>query len=80
MVEVGVRYDRLTFESPSKEGPAFTNPRAEYLTPNTDSTLTFGVTWLPIRWVKIVANGIRQSIDDVNRLPSRGWPSIGRAY
>ncbi len=72
VVEVGVRYDKLTFESASKEGPAFTNPRAEHLRPNTDSTLTFGVNWMPIRWVKIVANGIRQSIDDVNRAPITG--------
>jgi phosphate-selective porin len=72
VVEVGVRYDRLTFESASKEGPAFTNPRAEHLRPNTDSTLTFGVNWMPIRWVKIVANGIRQSIDDVTRAPITG--------
>ena len=72
VVDVGVRYDRLTFESGSKEGPDFTNSRAEHLTPNTDSTLTFGVTWMPIRWVKIVANGIRQSIDDVDRAPITG--------
>ena len=50
------RYDQLTFESASKDGPDFTNPRAEHLTPNTDSTLTFGVNWMPIRWVKVVAN------------------------
>ena len=72
VVELGVRYDELRFESASKEGPAFTNPRAEHLRPNTDSTLTFGVNWMPIRWVKIVANGIRQSIDDVNRAPITG--------
>ena len=72
VVEVGVRYDRLTFESVSKEGPDFTNPRSEHLTPNTDSTLTFGVNWMPIRWVKVVANGIRQTFDDVNRAPIVG--------
>jgi phosphate-selective porin OprO/OprP len=72
VVKVGVRYDRLTFESASKEGLDFINPRAEHLTPNTDSTLTFGVTWMPIRWVKILANVIRQSIDDVTRAPITG--------
>ena len=56
VVEIGVRYDQLTFESASKDGPDFTNPRSEHLTPNTDSTLTFGVNWMPIRWVKVVAN------------------------
>jgi phosphate-selective porin len=72
VVEMGVRYDELRFESASKEGPAFTNPRAEHLKPNSNNTLTFGVNWIPIRWVKIVANGIRQSIDDVNRAPVAG--------
>jgi phosphate-selective porin len=72
VVEVGVRYDSLTFESESKEGPDFTNPRADHLTPNTDHTLTFGVNWVPIRWVKVVANGIRQSFVDPNRVPVSG--------
>ena len=82
VVELAVRYDRLTFESASKEGPDFTNPRSEHLTPNTDSTLTFGVNWMPIRWVKVVANGIRQSFSDVNRVPVLGtadfWSGLVR--
>jgi phosphate-selective porin OprO/OprP len=72
VVELGVRYDSLTFESASKAGTDFTNPRADHQTPNTDSTLTFGVNWMPIRWVKVVANGIRQSFSDVNRVPVVG--------
>jgi len=72
VVEIGVRYDQLTFESDSKDGPDFTNPRSEHLTPNTDSTLTFGVNWMPIRWVKVVANALRQTFDDVNRAPIVG--------
>jgi phosphate-selective porin len=82
VVEVGVRYDSLTFESASKEGVDFTNPRADHLTPNTDSTLTFGVNWTPIRWVKVVANGIRQSFSDPNRVPVGGttdyWSGLVR--
>jgi len=82
VVEVGVRYDQLTFESAGKSGPDFANPRADHLTPNTDSTLTFGVNWLPIRWVKVVANGLRQTFDDVNRAPiigtDRYWSGLLR--
>ncbi len=82
VVEIGVRYDSLTFESASKVGTDFTNPRADHLTPNTDSTLTFGVNWMPIRWVKVVANGIRQSFSDVNRVPVAGttdyWSGLVR--
>jgi hypothetical protein len=33
------------------------------------STLTFGVNWLVNRWVKIVANGFRQSYHDLERTP-----------
>jgi len=82
VVEIGVRYDSLTFESASKVGTDFTNPRADHLTPNTDSTLTFGVNWMPIRLVKVVANGIRQSFSDVNRVPVVGttdyWSGLVR--
>ena len=82
VVEVGVRYDSLTFESESKEGTDFTNPRADHLTPNTDNTLTFGVNWMPIRWVKVVANGIRQNFKDPNRVPVSGtteyWSGLVR--
>ena len=72
VVEVGIRYDSLTFESESKEGTDFTNPRADYLTPNTDDTLTFGVNWMPVRWVRVVFDGVRQSFSDVNRVPVAG--------
>lgn len=82
VVEVGVRYDSLTFESGNKDGADFTNPRADHLTPNSDETLTFGVNWMPIRWVKVVANGIRQSFSDVNRVPVAGtadyWSGLVR--
>lgn len=81
-VEMGVRYDVLRFESASSTGPHFTNPRAEHLTPNRGSTLTFGVNWLANRWVKVVANGLRQSFDDENRTPLTGttdfWSALLR--
>jgi phosphate-selective porin OprO/OprP len=82
VVEVAVRYDRLTFESASKADLDFTNPRADHLTPNTDSTLTFGVNWVPVRWVKVVANALHQTFDDVDHAPligtSRYWSGLVR--
>jgi phosphate-selective porin len=75
VVELGVRYDRLTFESASRAGLDFVNPRSDHLTPNTDSTLTFGVTWLPVRWVKVVANALHQTFDDVDHAPIIGTSS-----
>ncbi len=81
-IEIGVRYDQLTFESEGKSGPAFTNPRADHLIPNTDSTLTFGVNWLANRWIKVVVNGIRQTLDDTERAPITGtaeyWSGVAR--
>ena len=81
-IEIGVRYDELTFESAGKSGPDFTNPRSEHLTPNTHSTLTFGVNWLANRWVKIVENGLHQSFEDVTRAPIAGtadyWSGVAR--
>ena len=71
-VEIGARYDQLAFKSASTEGTAFTNPRSEHLLPNTVKTVTFGANWLVNRWVKVVANGIRQSYDDVDRVPLLG--------
>jgi phosphate-selective porin OprO/OprP len=75
-VEVGVRYDVLTFESASKSGIDFTNPRSDHLTPNGDRTLTFGVNWFTSRWVKVVANALRQSFDDEARTPVPGTDSF----
>ena len=75
-VEIGVRYDELTFESAGKTGPDFTNPRSEHLTPNTDRTITFGVNWLANRWVKVVANALRQSFEDETRTPVSGNTSF----
>jgi phosphate-selective porin OprO and OprP len=72
VIEIGVRFDRLTFASATAIGEAFTNPRSENLVPNTDSTVTVGVNWLPLRWVKVVGNVLRQSFDDVTRAPIGG--------
>jgi phosphate-selective porin OprO/OprP len=78
-VEIGVRYDELTFDSAAKSGPDFTNPRSANLTPNTDRTLTLGVNWLANRWVKVVANALRQNFEDENRTPLAGTTSFWSA-
>jgi phosphate-selective porin OprO/OprP len=75
-IEIGVRVDQLTFESAGKTGPDFTNPRSEHLTPNVDRTLTFGVNWLANRWVKVVANALRQDFEDDTRTPLSGTTSF----
>ena len=44
-VEVGARYEKLGFESAEKIGPAFRNPRAAHILPNSDKVWTLGVNW-----------------------------------
>lgn len=82
VIEIGARFERLAFESASIAEPAFTNPRADTLVPNSDSVVTFGINWTPIRWVKVVANALRQSFSDVNRAPNTGvadyWSGLVR--
>jgi phosphate-selective porin len=68
-VEIGARYDQLSFKSASAEGLAFRNPRSEHLLPNTLKQVTFGANWLVNRWVKVVVNAIRQRYEDAERAP-----------
>ncbi len=71
-IELGVRFDELELSSASNDGAAFTNPRADHQVPNSDRTWTFGVSWMPIRWVRMVGNAIHETFEDVARAPKSG--------
>jgi phosphate-selective porin OprO/OprP len=71
-IEIGARYDQLGFASASTEGPAFTNPRAEHLVPNTDQVWTIGANYFPNRWVRLVGNAIHENFADTNRSIVKG--------
>ena len=81
-IELVVRYDELGFESAEKDGPAFTNPRAEHLLENSDRVWTIGVNWFANRWVRATINGIRENFQDPARSPIPGtatfWSGLGR--
>lgn len=81
-VELGVRVDELRFESASKEGFAFPNPRADHLLSNGNRVLTLGLNWWPSRWTRITINGIRESFADPDRTPRPGvsefWSGVLR--
>jgi phosphate-selective porin OprO/OprP len=81
-IELAVRHEKLWFESADKTGPAFRNPRAEHILPNSDTAWTVGVNWFPNRWVRITVNGIREEFEDVRRTPLTGttvfWSGVGR--
>ncbi len=75
-IELAVRYERLGFESASTQGTPFTNPRAEYLLPNSDSVFTFGVNWITSRWTRVIVNAIHEDFEDATRTPQPGTSSF----
>jgi phosphate-selective porin OprO and OprP len=71
-IELGVRYEKLQFESEEKVGPAFRNPRAAHILGNSDKVLTFGISWFVNRWVRITGNIMREEFEDATRTPLPG--------
>lgn len=80
-IEVGVRFEALQFGSRATPGePATRDPRAATILVNRDRLLTLGVTWYLNRLARIMVNGTREAIDDVQRSPvARGRPIWGVA-
>lgn len=81
-VELGVRYETLRFESADEIGPAFTNPRAENILPNSDNVWTFALNWYLNRWLRTTVNAIHEEFEDITRTPILGtkdfWSGIAR--
>ena len=71
-IEIGARYDQLGFGSASTTGAAFTNPRSDHLVTNTDRVWTFGVNWMPNRWMRVITNAIHETFEDASRTPEPG--------
>lgn len=71
-VEVGTRFEALSFGSVSQEGPAFRNPRAEHIAENKAEVWTTGVSWYLNRWIKLQGNAIREHLLDEERTPVTG--------
>lgn len=75
-VELAVRYEELGFESVSKAGTAFTNPRSDNLVPNSDKVLTLGVNWTTSTWTRVVVNAVHENFEDQTRTPASGTTSF----
>jgi len=75
-IELAIRYERLGFESASKAGTAFTNPRSEFLTPNSDTVFTAGVNWMTSRWTRVILNAIHEDFEDPARSTIAGTTSF----
>lgn len=74
-IELAARIEQLSFESASKTGTAFTNPRADHQVPNSDTVFTVGVNWTTTKWTRVIVNAIHEDIEDVNRAPNPGTTS-----
>ncbi len=74
-IELGARYDQLELRSAATTGTAFTNPRADFLLPNSDQVWTLGVNWMPNRWVRVITNAIHEEFADKARSPEPGTAS-----
>lgn len=75
-LELAVRYEELGFGSESKEGPAFSNPRADNVLENRDHVWTVGATWYLNTWAKIQVNAVHESFQDVERSPIPGQAAV----
>ena len=81
-IEVAARIEQLSFRSASTAGPAFTNPRADHLLPNSDTVFTVGINWTTSPWTRILINAIHEDIEDPYRSPVSGttafWSGVLR--
>jgi phosphate-selective porin len=66
-VELGVRYDVLSFYSAQGPGPESRSPRAPTILPTGDRSWTFGPTWYVNHFIKIYFNAQRERLTDIGR-------------
>jgi phosphate-selective porin OprO and OprP len=75
-VEVGARYESLTFETANPDGPPSFSRRSPTVMPNRERALTLGANWYLNKWVKVQFNGIHESFLDPDRSPIPDRPSF----
>jgi len=81
-IELGARYDQLSFGSTSQTGTPFANPRADRLLTNANHVWTFGANLMLNRWLRLMTNAIHEDFTDVVRTPDPGtsgfWSGVVR--
>lgn len=75
-IELAARIERLGFESATKTGLAFTNPRNDNQIPNSDTVFTAGVNWTTSKWTRVIVNAIHENLLDKTRSPVTGTTSF----
>ena len=74
-LDIGARFDRLTFGSGNQDDEPFLNPRADHVATIGKNTWTVGVNWHLNRWMKVQANTLReQLVDPLSLLPLSATP------
>jgi phosphate-selective porin OprO/OprP len=81
-LELAGRYEKVSFGSRDGSGLAYRSPRAENLLGNSDRVITLGVNWYLNRYTKVQINGIRETIEGIERTPIQGrerfWMGVVR--
>jgi len=75
-VEVGIRYESFAFGTTAHDETPSLSPRARVIVGNRDRLVTLGVTWAPVRWVRVQFNGVRERLDDPAQGPNPGAPTF----
>jgi len=70
-VEIAGRFEQIRFGTDTT-GDAFSTPRSPNLRPQRDRAVTFGLNWYANRYMKIQADGIRETLEDPFRSPIPG--------
>ena len=81
-IEVAARFEGLRFGGPIDGGEPSRSPRAAVIVPNGERVWTFGANWYLNRFTRVVANVIREHLDEAARAPVPGqqnyWSTIVR--
>ncbi len=81
-IELAGRYEQLRFGSSEHIVLPSASPRAPNIMGNSDRAWTIGTNWYLNRYARIQANGIRETIEDLQRVPvlnhDRFWTGILR--
>ena len=70
-VEIAARFEQIRFGTDTT-GEGFRSPRSPNLRSQSDHAVTFGLNWYANRYVKVQADGIRETIEDAFRSPIPG--------
>jgi hypothetical protein len=78
-LELAGRIERIAFNSASLVAMPSASPRADVVLGGRDTALTLGLNWSPIRWIRVQANVIRETVAAADGGAARPGPLWSRA-